>query len=296
MGVITGASQNKFKTAGFIFSKVKRDLKSFGAANLLDEDEFPKYVADVLRELGMSAYKEEDAILTVKRGKALLPKDFMQLHAAYKCCGSNATRGGRHFQNKNIFENDITCEVLGRKNNCKIHCECPDKIIERVTIKQYVNENECNEQTYNKISLLKLSPNVREKCSDDCLNHISSSADEISITNGAFLTNFDDGDIYLKYYAFPQDDDGMPMIPDIVFVEKAVENYIKWQILLNFWAVSDVPDMLQKVQYFEAAYNKAIATAHYNNKLPAFSTLVNDIRTRRGINKTAIFSQIDRNR
>lgn len=294
MGNITGYSQNNFKSAKYVFSKIKRDFRSFNSANLLDENDFPQYVADILKQIGNSAFKEERAVLIVKNGKAKLPKDFMQLHAAYKCCGDNNNNSRQHLQRKSVFENHIDCDIVKVKRGCEIECDNNNGLIQRVTIKEYVNDNDCNIQNYNRVSLLKLSPNVRQHCADDCLNFLCSAQDEITINNRAIFTNFDDGDIFMLYYAFPYDEDGIPMIPDNVEMEKLLEMYIKWQVLLNYWTVSDVPDILQRAQYYEAAYNKAHAEVNFNSKLPGFSTLTNDIRSRRGINKTAFFSQIDK--
>lgn len=280
MGVLTGFNQNIFKPADLIYSKIKREFKGYVDANLIDENDFPQYIAETLNRLGVGALKEEEAILTVKNKKTTLPKDFKQLYAAYKCSCSSVDYGGRHFQHKSVIENDITCEVLGRTNNCKVHCECPDKIIERVTVKQYVNEG-CIERQFKDFTLLKLSPNVKPVCSEDCLNLLQTCQDEISINNGHIFTNFCDGDIYLKYYAFPMDENGMPLIPNIVQIEKACEAYIRYQLFQLFWLTGDVSDAAQKTSYLQAEYEKAFAEATYYLKTPSFQQMINTIRTKR---------------
>lgn len=297
MASISGFNQNKFKSASLLFDKIKREFKSFGDANLIDDSDFPLYVSEVLNKLGVGAFKEEEAISTVKNKKALLPKDFKQLYAAYKChaCNNWTTNNTRHYQDESVFENDITCEVLGRKNDCQISCECDERIIERLTIKRYVKDV-CFEKKYNNFTLLKLSPNVKEACSENCINLIETCQDEISFNNGYILTNFSDGDIYLKYYAFPLDEKGMPLIPDIIEIEKAIEWYIKNQLILNWWLVDDLKDSVNKWQKAEAEYEKWMAEARYVLKMPSFSQMVNTIRTNRHINKVAYFSQMDRKR
>lgn len=295
MGKISSSTTN-FKSAEYIYSKIKREFKSFGGVNLLDDADFPLYTAEVLKRLGAGVYKEEDAFLFVRNGKACLPKDLGYIFAAYKCKSSGTEFGGKHFQNQCIFENDITCEILRRNENCEINCECPDKIIERVTIKQFVNDGDWACQNFHRPTLLKLSPNVREHCSEDCPNLFVTCSDEITINNGCLFTNFKDAHIYLQYYAFPQDKDGLPMIPDVIEVEKAIEWYIKWQILLNYWLVDDLQNALAKWQKAEAEFEKWYAEAKYINKLPSFNKMVNSIRNKRRINSVAFFSQMDNKR
>ena len=292
MGVITGANITNFKSTSILFSKIKREFKSFASVNLIDDLDFPTYVAEVLNMLGIAAFKEEEVIITVKKRKALLPKDFKQLYAAYKCTPFNDIKNHTHLQNTSIIENNITSEIIKKSNKFNIECEYTDDIIERVTIKQYVNDSYINTY-YKKPILLRLSPNVKSLCSDDCLNLLHSANDEISINNGLIHTNFDDGDILLKYYAFPIDEEGLPMIPDIIQVEKACEWYIKHQLLLNFWLVDDLTNAVNKWQKAEQEYENWMAEARYILKLPAFSTLINSIKTKRSINGISFFSQQD---
>jgi len=300
MGVITSQYVN-FKSAEYVYSKIKREFKSFGAVNMLDDSDFPLYTAEVLKKLGVSVYKEEEGILHVRNGKTKLPTDFMYLYAAYKCHHNSFETTRKNFQNCQIFENDITCDIIKRTDNCLIECESTDKILERITIKQYVNDN-IEEHCYRNPTLLKLSPNVKPHCSEDCLNLLGHNHhhghhhhnDEITINNGCILTNFNDGEIYLKYYAFPMDEDGCPMIPDIIEVEKAVEWYIKLQVLLNYWMVDDLANAQNKWGKAEQEYEKWAAEARYISKLPSFNKMIDTMRNNRGINKTAFFAQQDK--
>lgn len=302
MGTITGYNQNNFKSAEYIYSKIKREFSSFGFVNLIDDSDFPLYTSEVLKKLGNSSYKEGEAITKVKDGKAHLPEDFMQLYAAYKCHHCDYENDLLLLQNRNVYLNKIECNVLCRKNDCFLECQDTDKLLERVIVRQYVKDGTLT-HTYRHPTLLKLSPNVKQHCSEDCLNLLNENHnnrhghhDEISINNRCIYTNFHDGDIYLQYYAFPQDDNGLPLVPDIIEVEKAIESYIKWQLLLSWWITGAVSDIIQKVQYYEAEYEKWMAEARYIGKLPAFSTMVNSIRNQRGLNMVTFFSQQDRNR
>ena len=206
----------------------------------------------------------------------------------------------KEVQNEDLFEHDITCEIVKRSAACTMEFDCGgqgDKIIQKIRIKRYVNDTAHSDYEYHHPRLLKLSPNVKSKCVEDCVNfsyhHHCHRHDEITITNGTILTNFNDGHIYMQYYAFPYDEDGLPMIPDVLEVEKAVEWYIKSQILLNFWFADDVANVQTKWQKAEVEAEKWMAEARYIGRLPSFSGMVNSIRNKRGLNKVHFFSQMD---
>lgn len=296
MGVISG-DQNMFKSAELLYSKIKREWQSFGSVNLLNDADFPLYTSEVLRELGNGVMREEEVIIKIKNGKGRLPKDFHQIYAAYKCqLDSCKTTAYDSLQNSTTYYNEVTCDLLCRKTMCDTDCHCnKDKLLERVTVKQYVKEGVLN-YNYVRPTLLRISPNVKAKCSDDCLNMMSTSDSEITINNGYIFTNFNDGDVYLKYYAFPVDTNGLPEIPNIVQVEKAIEWYIKWKILLNFWFTDELSNAQSKWQKAEEQYLKYMAEARFNDKLPTFAKLVDTLRHTRAINKVAAFSHMDNKR
>lgn len=300
MGLITGSNTNSFKSVEYIYSNIKRDLKAFSVANLIDEDEFPRWTTDVLKALGVSVFKETDAFLTIKNKKACLPKDFMYLYAAYKCKKSsdNCEEPKRHYQGKIIYENDVTIDLIGRPADCYIGCEFDEKVLKRVTVKQYIRDNEYNFKSYDEPQLLRLSPSSRGKCVDDCPNSSCGSIDEISINDNCILTNFSDGSIYMLYYSFPFDENGYPMIPDDPSgaIEKSIEYYIKFQILLNLYWSPNVDNLERKWGNAKQLYNEEMGRARFESKLPSFSTLTEYIRKKRIYNAVTFFSQIDTKR
>lgn len=295
MGNITGSNIYTFKPATQLFSKVKREFASLGAANLINEADFPDMIDQCLKDIGVGVMQEQEAILTVRNNQAILPTNFKQLYAAYKCsCCTETHVPKKHFQNQSVFENDITCETLCRTANCKIHCQPKERVIERITIKQYVNE-ECIDRAWKPICLLKLSPNVKPKCTEDCLNLMATSADEITISNGRIYTNFTDGDIYLKYYGFPLDEDGYPMIIDKPEFEKLCEAYIKWKLFQDFWLMDKLQNAGQKMQYLEQHYLRALGDAQFEDKIPSFEHMLQFARTTRGTSMMQLMNQQDNN-
>lgn len=296
MGIISGASANKFKSSVYIYSKVKRFLKSFDSVNLIDEGEFNTYTKEVLRRLGVGIYKEAKAVVPIKNFKAELPDDFTMLYSAYKCSlFTDDIKKEVHKQPGFAYTIDITDEIID-KNGCEIECcESNSRILEKININTTVTIDGTTERgriSFGNIIALRLSPNVnRDFCVDECENLSSSSILEITINDGYLYTNFDNDHVYMKYYAFPVDEDGNIEIPDIETIEKAIEWYIIYQLMLTFWFNSDVQDIQQKFQKAEIEYEKAFAEAKYEMKLPAFSELINAIRNQRSQNKLVYFTR-----
>lgn len=292
MSIINPANNNYFKSSAFVFSKVKRDLSSYDAANLIDEGEFPEYVKHVLRILGLGVYKENDAVMKVCDYKAKLPTDFSQLYAAYKCTPWVGSNDVAHLQGQPIsVYNDVTWELLQSGANCTIETANQDqKIIEKITVRQFVKETPIVVNFKNPV-LLSLSPNVRrDRCAEDCENLLCTSIHEITITDGFLYANFTGDCIYMKYYGFPLDEDGLPMIPDIERVEKAIEWCIKYNIMYNWWMNNSVPDLQNRWQAAQIEYEKWLAESKRELQMPYFSQMVNNIRKNRAINKINILT------
>lgn len=280
-----------FKNAGIIYSKIKRDLGSFDTANLIDEGEFPTYIAEVLRHLKLGVYKEKDVILKVKNYKASLPEDFSKAYAVYKCSPYIDLTERRHQQGAPMsFYNDITWEILQPTEDCEFKPEKKNEILEHVEIRQFIHEKPVN-YGFSKFILLRPSPNIKKDfLGEDCRNALSSSELEFSIVNKCVHTNFSQDWVYVQYYAFPQDKNGVPEIPDIIEVEKAIEWYIKYQLLMNMWLNNSVPDLQNRWQYAEQQYGYWAMEAKKHLQTPSFSQMVNNIRRDRNINKINIFT------
>jgi hypothetical protein len=94
-------------------------------------------------------------------------------------------------------------------------------------------------------------------------------------------TNFKEGNVFIRYHAFPVDEEtGLPLIPDNPIIERCIEMFIKAEIIRNLWTNGDA-DVQQQVRYYDDLSDKALAQAIYETKLPSFQTMVNAIRLKR---------------
>lgn len=84
-----------------------------------------------------------------------------------------------------------------------------------------------------------------------------------SINNGCIYTNFKEGNVQQSYKGLKLDDDGLPMVPDDVKFEKAVEWYIKLQHYTILWELNKISDKVfentkqESCWYIGAANTKA---------------------------------------
>lgn len=274
----------QFKSSEIVFSKVRRFLKSFDFAGLIDEGEFPTYVKEVLNNLGIGVFKEQRAILTVKDGKACLPGNFKFYQAAFKCevdeFAWRDKQNSAHLQSSLSFERDVTQDFYLDYNDCQISCnEGSRSIIESINIKSTVYSKA--DATFNRIIPLNITKHIdRELLASEEVYLKEGGLYSISFDKNNVYTNFKEGIIYIEYFGLPINE-GELEYPDIHWVEKAIEWYIIYQILLSFMFNSSVPDIMNKVQKAEIEYNNAISESKYYLKMPSFQTSINAIRRKR---------------
>jgi hypothetical protein len=291
MSVISG-EHIEFVSATPIFSKVKRFLKSYAGTNMLDEGEFPTYLYEVLSTIGINVMDESEAIIPINNYKGCLPNDFVQLYCAYKCKPTLSTKGEQQLQNVSSVYYELSKECYLAEKNCQLNCDATDPLC-KWTMTTYVNELPITHHLENP-TLLRLSPNVKEKSSKDCLNLLHSSPYEMRFSGRDILVNFTDDCVYMKYYSIPVDEDNIPLVPDIIQLHKAIEWYIIYQISLSWWMNNEAPDIQSKWQKAEQEYYDALGGIRHNRKLPSFSRLINYIRNKRKYNMVSVFSSSDK--
>ena len=88
--------------------------------------------------------------------------------------------------------------------------------------------------------------------------------DTYSINNNLIYTSFEEGCVEMMYKAVRVDDDGLPMIPDDIKYEKAIENYVKAEHYKILFEMGKVPERVlnrteqERDWYVGAANTKAL--------------------------------------
>jgi hypothetical protein len=280
MSLINPANTLNFKSTDNLFARVRKKLKSYNAAGLIDEGDFYYWIKEVIEKLGVSVYDEHQAIMSIEAFKAPLPDNFSYLYAAYKCTPSavdNSSHNTLFPQTGFVFYTEETHEPFRKCKNCyaaKIDYVHGDKI----TIRTYI-EGQPFVLNFTNPLLLRLSKNVKGMCHDESPNLSCRSQSEITLNKGFMHTNFDKDCVYIEYYGLAIDpESGLPMVPDNTFIEKCIEDYIIYQIIEALWFNGEAPDMDKRYQVAKANYEESLKSALYYVKLPAFQTIINKIR------------------
>lgn len=268
MGIITAHNDTIFEPSDKLFSKVKRRLKTYNQAGLLDSNDFYDYVMEVLNELGVGGLMEEQGILEICNGKAKLPINFKSLYAATICTATGSGNNPR-LQNGYAFFTDTTYQdtIPG----CSIDC-APQSTGTKVIVREYVQglENIYNYDLGCPLTIITYTP------------HKNCDPNSIATYNGYVYTGFTSGSIYMKYYSYPIDcDTGLPLVPNVLSIQKAIEYKIIYESFLNWYLNDEVPGMERKAQEVKHLYTQAMSAASYESKLPSFMTMIDMIRTKR---------------
>ena len=294
MSLINPANNMQFKCVDSLFGRIRRRLKSYDAAGIIDEGDWYWYIKEIIERLGVSVYDEREAIVCINdQFKGPLPEDFSYLYAAYKCkptldSGSKQTIFPQHGF---VFYIEDTREPYRKCKNCtaaKIDYISGEKI----TIRTYM-EGQPQVLNFNNPRLLRLTGNAKGiHCSHDCKNLFCNSPDEITIDKQHVYTNFRNDSIYMKYYALPIDEEsGLPMIIDSTWVEKALEDYIVYRVMENLWFNGEAPDIDKRYQVAKLNSDDSFKSALYYCKLPSFQVVINKIRVDR--KNLSVYQQTD---
>lgn len=292
MGVINAENTLQFKSSEQLFARIKKRLSSFDSLGLIDDGDFYEYVTDVLRELGLAVLKECEAVVHVKDSQARLPNNFFMFHAAFKCTPDFSMTKSINEQKPLIYYTDT--EVSQEcPNKCCIECTGREIGKTKIVIRTFINGDEWIGRYTNPIQL-KLSPNVKALCTEDCLSLFSSNLDEITIDDQKIIrTRFDCGSIYLQYYGLPFDENELPMIPDQIEIEKAIEYYIYSQVFEDMMWNSTVANVVTLLQDARNQFNFHMGQARYWSRLPSFNRMIESVRRARS-RKKFFYSPWDR--
>lgn len=286
MSTINPANNLQFKNNDALFARIRRRLRSFNNAGLLDEGDWYWYIKELLDKLGVSVYEEKEAFVMVKNYKGPLPDDFSYLYAAYKCTPKanslTDTKNDLWPQTGFVLYIDETHEPYRQCKNC--YSAKRDFIEgEKYTVRTYI-QGEPMIMNFTQPQLLKVGANAHSFCTKDCKskNIFGTNMAEITLDKTNLYANFESDGVLIKYYAFPLDPaTGLPLIPDNSIFEKAIEDYIVYRTLTDMYLNSEIPDFERKLQLVMAEYEKSFGQAEFLAKLPSFQTTINKIRVDR---------------
>ena len=227
-------------------SEIKSSMKQYDSAGLIDDLSVYNWLIDGLNDFNMLPTIKIETVLSVKNNVARLPEGFKTLYSAVKCepyaCTVEEEEG------KHVLQNFYFYKVRELKNEDWNFCD-PCEIEESdscVVEKLYLYDGRAKANFYyNNLQDIKLNltPYVkRTKCDKECVNFsVHDARNEISINNKTIYTNFKEGNIFMVYNGYEEDEDGFLIIPDTQEgnLIKYLKSYVKKQIIFELLTNSD---------------------------------------------------------
>lgn len=280
-----------------LFAKIEDQLSSYSANGLLDTGRFFEEIKLVINQLGIAAYQLVDAIVILENHKAALPCNFYLLDSAW-LCDKNPEITQAIIQSNFIIYNEVIDENISQKtcssnnsildvtNNGVTIQSTPcnnnnENVLNKVTVKEYIIPEGRTISWKNPV-LLRLrnkKSSAGSICSKDCKNLFARGIDEISITQQGFNkyihSTLKEPVIYLKYYAYPEDEEtGLPLIPDDPIVQRAIEYHLMYYFFYMTWLDQNDVNLERKLQDLELKRDKYIMEAKNYSKMPSFNKAV----------------------
>lgn len=233
----------EFISSESLIAEVKQELKSYFEAGAISEILIPTFIDQALRKLKVMVLRPEDIVVHFSNYKSELPCDFALLDRAA------------------IYESDIQFSsgintLKGQyylSSDCSFEGECCS------------NKTEYFEQIWVstpgfKIVMKQPKPirvyhGSKSLCTEECPNLTATSPDIIQIyENRKLSASFEEGCVHFRYYARPMDDDGIPLVPEILEVEEYIKSYLKFKFFEMLWHSQideSVNQIERKFQYYK---------------------------------------------
>lgn len=227
-----------------LIAEVKQELKSYFEAGAISEVLIPTFIDQALRKLKVLVYQPEEIVLNFQNYKSELPCDFALVDYAliYNSDvlwspGVNALTG--------YWYKGINCT-----QGCTDDCDTKYEIYETITVPTPGFKITMKEPRW-----IRVYAGSKHLCTEGCPNIGSSSNDIIQINSNRTVTaTFESGCVFVRYFARPMDEDGIPMIPEIYEVEEYVKAYLKFKFFETLWhSVVDesAKQVENKFQYYK---------------------------------------------
>ena len=262
-----------FRSSEILFSRINKFLSGFGNTGEIDENDWYSYVKDVLIRLNVPASSVAETVLDVDNYVAYLPDDFYQLWAAWSGEGNkeeNISKRKSHI-NRYVYYYEDVC--LTKAGECKNSSFVPTGELNVIQRDIYLEEDIVKKERYNNVQLLKLVNTSTDLCYKDSFNKYANTENTFTISDKKLKFSFKDGIILLQYFAFRKDEDGLPLIPDDVRIEDAIEAFVIYKELQKMY-INGVENVLQRMQYMEMKWMEKYKESKDHLHLPTYKSLI----------------------
>lgn len=249
-------------------ASIKGSMEQYNSAGLIDDMSVYDWMIQGMNEISILPTIRIEQVIPIKNNKGRLPEGFKSLYSAVKCEPMGYTIDEEPAKDilTDIHHYRVRETHNQEWNNCN-PCEVTTTdscIVEKVYLRNGSRAN----YYYNNLEPIKLNITSfvkKTKCDKDCLNFsVQNPMNEISINQKMVYTNFKEGNIFIVYNGYEEDDEGFVIIPETEEnnLEKFITAYVKKQIIRKILENSDATTNEQFLySLYEADVNKYQARA-----------------------------------
>jgi len=256
--------------------------------HLIDRAAIYRWIFLALKQFGKNTMTVTKTVVNINNYVGKLPSNFGKLSLGLFCQADKySIKSGSkdHLMNTYIWTEKI--KSYADECDSKDPCETPQVgcIIER----QYFHTDGEVEITYKNPQYVKLGRNINgDLCSKDCVNKtVKDSPYSIDIQGNKIKANFREGKLYIEYYALPQDEDGLPIIPNSSYgyLEQYIEAHIRRRLLEEAMYSKDATNLQNMFQFAIQNEQNLLVEALKDVRdsgLESYITLIDENRRRYG--------------
>lgn len=234
-----------------IFAEVKEDLSSYFATGALDDLMFPIWTEYCLKRLRKGTLVKSEQIVRITNGRGELPDDFDSVRSARIC----------EINHKSIMSPVTHYRSIDTRLTPIDPCECPSKLECSCNPCKPDSEYQVTYKTNSEVlftfktgRVLHPGKVAKDSMSDDCFYVPPSCHYKYDISGCHIYTDAPTDSLFLEYYAKYRDEDGNPMIPDNIYIQSYIKDYIKYKLfekLLNMTTDESFSQVNYKYQLAE---------------------------------------------
>lgn len=258
------AKDLKFISPEAIYSRVKEEMQSYFNTGAIDDLMFPVWTKDCIDEFKSTYLPIETAVIDIYNHKAALPCDFKLVREAWVC----ATVNKGPIQSPFTFYYQTDCRIHPTYEGCSecdpAQCNPPGTTptSQNIPLPNLCNLNLNNSscgacaagdqfrvthkvQTWMNFQfsiegmIMPSDYRTMSKCWDHSPNKGCHSYDTFTISGDSIVTSFNNGTLYLLYYADPyEDEDGYYEIPEGDRFGKYLMYYLVYMIYKQLYRQS----------------------------------------------------------
>lgn len=252
-----------------LIAEILTEVRQYDESNLVDYRSLNRWIKNEIKRFGVNVMTLTESFIPVENGKATLPEAFYQLKKAMQC------------KAQSYYVDEGCRQGILESNTWRVRTE---KLVEWDNMSNQ-SDFKCVEEKVvfgNCHGIVRYTPPVMVKlkngkrnisCAGDCANlGIQSSPYEISVSKDTIYTNFNEGTLYLEYYAIPTDEEGDLIISDNRNVQEYLIAYCVKKIIQQIWTNDDDTNLANKMSFYIGEESRLFPLAMTSVKMEALAS------------------------